>query len=178
MKKTAIILATAAVLLGGACKKNEEGYDPHKIKPSKKEKVNSNAFDVEFKPTASNIKTIHVKLNGANSYDAIFDTGCSNVLISNLEAYDMLKQGTLSPDDFVGEATSTIADGTVSVNAVINLREVTVIDTKGQAHTLHDIRATVIDNPEASILIGNSVIDNLAKKSYTIDLSKHIIRFE
>ena len=72
----------------------------------------------------------------------------------------------------------SFADGTVIKNDVYNIREITITDKNGQSHTLRDIKATVVDNPGAEILIGSSVIDNLAKKSYTVDLEKKVIRFQ
>lgn len=51
------------------------------------------------------------------------------------------------------------------------------MDVNGKAHTLNDIPATVTNNPGAPVLVGNIVIDQLAKKSYTIDLSRRVIVF-
>ena len=99
-------------------------------------------------------------------------------MISSLELIDLLKSKTLTQDDYLGETVSSIADGTVIKNDVYNIREITITDKNGQSHTLRDIKATVVDNPGAEILIGSSVIDNLAKKSYTVDLEKKVIRFQ
>ena len=69
------------------------------------------------------VKTIPVKLNGV-SMDMIFDTGCSGMSISLNELLTMQKNGKFSESDIVGVSASTIADGSVVENAVINLREV------------------------------------------------------
>lgn len=167
------------MLLLASCNSKRNEYDPYKIGGGKaKKEVSKTAFELDFKKTEANLKTIHINLNGSNSYDAIFDTGCSMVLISQLECVDLLKQGTLKESDETTPIKAGIADGTASYMKAYNLREVTVIDKNGKPHTLRDIVAAVAPNIEASILIGSSVIDNLAQKSYTVDLKKNVIRFE
>lgn len=176
---TKTLLFTVAVVLLSSCDSKKSEYDPYKISENKEKKeVSKTAFEIDFKKTPSNLKTIHINLNGNNSYDAIFDTGCSGVSISAQEAYDMIKQGTLHASDEQSPIAVQIADGSTSMKQVFNLREVTVMDKNGKPHTLRDIAATVEPNMSAEILIGSSVIDNLAKKSYTVDLNKKVIRFE
>lgn len=180
MKKliqTSFVLATILFLASCNSKKNE--YDPYKISGGKgKQEVSKTMFEIDFKQTEHRVKTIHINLNGSNSYDAIFDTGCSGVSISVIEAMDMMKQGTLKDTDEGTPIVVQFADGSTAKKRVFNLREVTVIDKNGKPHTLRDIAATLEPNMEAAILIGSSVIDNLAKKSYTVDLKKKVIRFE
>lgn len=155
-------------------------YDPYKLSPQNDSvvSVNGNGFEVDFKTNESNTKTIHIKLNDVVGKDALFDTGCSGMLISSLEIQDLLKEGAISKDDYLGESRSNIADGSVMTNARFNIREVSVTDKNGISHTLHDIAATVVENPGANILIGTAVIDNLATHSYTVDLDKKVIRFQ
>lgn len=177
--RTIALLFVAATVLLSSCNSKKDEYDPYKISGGKsKKEVSKTAFEIDFKKTASNLKTIHINLNGNNSYDAIFDTGCSGLSISVQEALDMVKQGTLNASDELSPVAVEIADGSKSIRRVFNLREVTVMDKNGQPHTLRDIAATLEPNQSAEILIGSSIIDNLAKKSYTVDLKKKVIRFE
>lgn len=179
MKINSFMLFVAMMLLFASCDNKKNEYDPYKIKGgNSKKEVSKAAFEVGFKETAANLKTVHVNINGKNSYDALFDTGCSDVLISSLEVQELVKQGTLSDADLIGFSVSTIADGSSIINKVVNLKEISLVDKNGKSHTLRDISATIVENPAASILIGSSVIDNLAKKSYTVDLKKKVIRFE
>lgn len=175
MKKLVLLMVVALIYSCGP-KKNE--YDPYKIPSSSKKDVKKSSFEIEFKKTAANLKTVHIKLNGANGYDALFDTGCSGMLISKLECFDMAKSGTINQNDYIGKTRATIADGSEIEQPVYNIREVTVIDKDGKPHTLRDIKAAVVENLEADILIGNTIIDNLAKNSYTVDLNKKVIRFQ
>lgn len=160
-----------------ACNSKKNEYDPYKINGTEKKVDSKSFFEVSFKKTDANLKTIHVKLNN-NGYDALFDTGCSGMLISSLELMELIKTNTISKSDYVGDAISTIADGSQIKNPMYKIKKVTVVDNNGKEHVLTDIQATVVDNIGADILVGSSVIDNLAKKSYTVDLSKKVIRFE
>lgn len=170
-----IIISLLLISCGG----NPNGYDPNMLTDSLQTNVTTlNTFKINFKKTDSNLKTVHIKLNDANGYDALFDTGCSGMLISSLELVNLIKSGTISESDYVGVANSVIADGTVIENAVYNIREVSFIDTDGTSHTIRDVQATVVDNPQAEILIGSAVIDNLCRKSYTVDLSNKLIIFQ
>lgn len=172
------MLFTLIVATLVSCNQKKNEYDPYKISSGTKKEVKKSSFEIEFKKTETNVKTVHIKLNGTNGYDAIFDTGCSGMLISNLEYIGMQKSGTITQNDYVGTERNSIADGSVVENPVVNIREVTLIDKEGKQHTLRDIKATVVENIAASILIGSSVIDNLAKNSYEVDLNKKIIIFK
>ncbi len=155
-------------------------YDPYNVSPQGDSiiSMNGDGFEVDFKNNESNTKTLHIKLNDVVSKDALFDTGCSGMLISYLEFLDLLKEGAISKDDYLGESQSSIADGSVITNARFNIREVSITDKNGISHTLHDIAATVVENPGANILIGTAVIDNFATHSYTVDLDNNVIRFQ
>ncbi len=179
MKNRIFSLLLSALVLLASCDSKKNGYDPYSISGGKgKAEVSKASFEVPFKKIESNLKTIHINLNGKNSYDAIFDTGCSGVSISALEAVDLQKSGTLAEKDHTNDAVITMADGSQLVQPVYNLREITVVDKNGQEHTLRDIEASIVENLGAPILIGSSVIDNLARNSYTVDLKKRVIRFE
>lgn len=135
------------------------------------------SFTIAFEETQSGVKTVHLKFNDTASFNAIFDTGCSGLLISMQEALSLVKAGTLSLSDRIGTQQSSIANGEIMENEVFNIHTVTITDVNGKAHTLNDIPATVANNPGAPVLVGNIVIDQLAKKSYTIDLSRRVIVF-
>lgn len=158
-----------------ACTSKKE-YNPYEIDGQTERKADS-SFEVKYNQTESNVKTVHVKIN-SNGYDAIFDTGCSGMLISSLEFINMIKANTISGDDYIGEATVSIADGSQIKNQQYKIRKVTIVDSNGKEHELTDVVATVTDNVAANVLIGSSIIDNLAKRSYTVDLRKKVIIFQ
>ena len=149
MKK--VIYLLVAVLMFCACNSKKNEYDPYKINGKEKKVDSKSSFEVSFKKTDANLKTIHVKLNN-NGYDALFDTGCSGMLISSLELMELIKTNTISQSDYVGDAISSIADGSQIKNPMYNIKKVTVVDNNGKEHVLTDIQATVVDNIGADIL--------------------------
>lgn len=166
------------IVLFISCDSNKSKYDPYSIKDNKKTETVKSTFEVDFKKTDANLKTIHIRLNDANGYDVLFDTGCSGMSISKLEYAELMKSGTLTDDDYVRTIKTHVADGSIIETPVYNIRSITIVDKNGKKHIIRDIKATMVENPIAPILIGNAVIDNLAKKSYTVDLNKKVIRFK
>ncbi len=174
-KYTFLLLVLVAL---AACNKKPGTYDPYALDgDSIVTEAKTNAFTVTYKRTEDNLKTLHVKLNDTNSFDVIFDTGCSSMSISKLELADLMKSGTFQQSDIIGTQVSVMADGRQIEEPVLNIRSVTLTDTDGREHTLHDIQATVADNLSAPILIGSAVIDNFATRSYTVDTQKKTITF-
>lgn len=103
------------------------------------------------------VKYVPVKVNGVG-LEMVFDTGCSASLISVAEANYLYQKGTLTQDDLLGSAQSQIADGSIVENMVVNLKEV-IIDDKIKCT---DVVATVSNNANAPLLLGNDVLDRLA----------------
>lgn len=88
----------------------------------------------------------------------IFDTGASDVSLSSVEATFMVKNGYLSSSDVIGKQHFLTASGEVSEGTVINLREVKF----GNLH-LDNIKASVVRNQSAPLLLGQSVLSKLGK---------------
>ena len=99
----------------------------------------------------------------------IFDTGASNVSISSVEATFMLKNDYLSASDIIGRQNYMTADGNIIEGTVINLRDVKL----GNIH-LNDIKASVVKNQSAPLLLGQSVFSKLGK--IEIDNDNKVLR--
>lgn len=99
----------------------------------------------------------------------IFDTGASDVSISNVEAAFMLKNNYLVANDFVGTQNYMNANGEISEGTVINLRSV---DFAGLSLT--NIKASVVKNQKAPLLLGQSVLGKLGK--IEIDNEKRMLK--
>jgi len=99
----------------------------------------------------------------------VFDTGASDVTISMVEATFMMKNGYLSGKDVVGSQRYMDANGDVSVGTLINLKEVSFGE-----QTLSNVRASVVRNQKAPLLLGQSVLGRLGK--IEIDNSKQVLR--
>ena len=99
----------------------------------------------------------------------VFDTGASDVTISMVEATFMVKNGFLTDNDIVGSQRYMDANGNVSVGTTINLKSV---DFGGL--TLNNVRASVVRNQKAPLLLGQSVLGRLGK--IEIDNNKMVLR--
>lgn len=86
----------------------------------------------------------------------IFDTGASIVSLSQVEANFMLKNGYLKQDDFVGSGRFVDANGDITEGTIVNLR---VVDFGGMK--LNNVRASVVRNQKAPLLLGQSVLGRL-----------------
>ena len=101
----------------------------------------------------------------------IFDTGASVVSMSQLEANFMLKNGYLKPSDFIGTGKFVNANGEVSEDAIINLRNIDF----GGLH-LHNVKASVVKNQIAPLLLGQTVLGRLGSIEIDNANKKLIIR--
>lgn len=116
------------------------------------------------------VKYIWVEINGIK-LKFIFDTGASNICISSAEATVLYRQGTLQQNDILDIQYFQDATGRISAGTKINLRTVKIGN-----RVLHNIEAIVIDNEEAPLLLGQSVLEKFGKIS--IDNRNNIIIFE
>ena len=114
------------------------------------------------------VQQVKCKINDLPLY-FIFDTGASIVSLSMVEANFMMKNGYLNSRDVVGSQRFQDANGDISEGTVINLRRV---DFGGQV--LENVRASVVRNQKAPLLLGQSVLGRLGK--IEIDNGKQVIR--
>ncbi|GHV05566.1 hypothetical protein FACS189416_5360 [Bacteroidia bacterium] len=116
------------------------------------------------------VQYIPMKING-QELDFVFDTGASSICISTLEAAILLKNGLLTDDDVIGQRGFVDATGRISVGAKINLKTVQIGGRK-----LENVEATIIENPGAECLLGQSVLSRFG--TYKIDNIKKEIIFK
>jgi clan AA aspartic protease (TIGR02281 family) len=88
----------------------------------------------------------------------IFDTGASDVSISSVEATFMLKNDYLKPSDITGKQNYMNANGDITEGTVINLRKVNFGGLE-----LSNIKASVVKNQSAPLLLGQSVLSRLGR---------------
>ena len=99
----------------------------------------------------------------------IFDTGAADVSISSVEATFMAKNDFLSSSDIIGKQNYQTADGNITEGTIINLKDVKL----GTLH-LNNIKASVVRNQAAPLLLGQSVLSKLGK--IEIDNTKKVLR--
>jgi aspartyl protease family protein len=113
---------------------------------------------------------IPVSINGVSLY-FIFDTGAGYISISAAEAESLYRQGKLTQEDVVGRTRLMDANGDISQGTMIILREVQIGNK-----VLYDVKATVMANLNAPLLVGQSALEQFGRIS--IDYEKGEISFE
>lgn len=113
---------------------------------------------------------IPIKINGINM-DIIFDTGASNISISETEVLFLWKQGKLDENDILGSMQFKDATGKISEGTIINLRNVQIGN-----RVINDVEASVVHNSQAPLLLGQSALARFGK--VTIDYNENILSFE
>ena len=103
------------------------------------------------------VKYVWVEINDLK-LKFIFDTGASSICISSSEASVLYRQGTLSKEDILNKEYFQDATGKISEGTKINLRTVKVGNI-----ILENIEATVIDNIDAPLLLGQTVFEKFGK---------------
>lgn len=131
------------------------------------ESVDGESTEVPF-IRESGVCKVKCSINGLQLH-FIFDTGASSVSISNVEATFMMKNGYLTENDVVGSQHFMDANGNVSVGTVINLKKVNFGGLE-----LNNIRASVVQNQKAPLLLGQTVLTRLGK--IEIDNQKRVLR--
>ena len=111
----------------------------------------------------SGVCTVKCQINGLPLH-FVFDTGACDVSISLVEANFMMKNGYLSSSDVIGSQRFVDANGDISVGTVINLKSVDFGD-----FNLKNVRASVVRNQKAPLLLGQSVLSRLGR----IEIDNH-----
>lgn len=114
------------------------------------------------------IYTIPCKVNGV-LMKFIFDTGASDVSISETEAKFLIKQGLLSDKDVKGTIKYKIANGDIEEGTKINLKEINI-----DGLILKDVEASIVHQLNAPLLLGQSAISKLG--TFELDGNKLIIK--
>ena len=131
------------------------------------EEAEKETTEIPFKKDGD-MMTVQCTINGLPLH-FIFDTGASDVSISDVEANFMLKNGYLSKNDIVGKSNYGTADGSVHEGLVLNLKNVNI-----SGLDLKNVRASVVKNQKAPLLLGQSVFGRLGK--IEIDNAEKVIK--
>lgn len=123
--------------------------------------------EVPFSP-ANGVTTVKCSINGL-PLTFVFDTGASDVTISQTEASFMYKNGYLSKKDIVGNSAYMTADGAISIGTNIILQKINFGGLELKA-----VRASVVGNQKAPLLLGQSVLQRLGK--IEIDNQRQVLK--
>ena len=125
-------------------------HDSEVIAPLQAEVNEENALPMERK---DGVTYVWIEVNGI-PLKFIFDTGASSIFISPAEALVLVKQGTLEESDIIGIENYQDATGGISEGTVINLKQVKIGNK-----ILRNVRASVSDNIESPLLLGQSALE-------------------
>ncbi len=128
------------------------------------EKSNVNKLDMEVE---NGVRYVWIEVNGIR-LRFIFDTGASNICISPIEASVLYRQGTLKKEDILSTQYFQDATGRISEGTKINLRLIKIGNIE-----LENVEATVIDNVNAPLLLGQTVLERFG--SIEIDNDNNVI---
>lgn len=175
MKKLLIIIVGMLLLM--SC--NKQKPTPRQPIMGKRTELsvqsNSNKVSVPFHRTESGLAEVQVSLNGV-PFNMWWDTGASLTSISALELAKLVKEGKIVEDDYIQTVTATVADGTEVEEDLFLIKELYLKGENDKDLIIYNIYATVSDNLNAPLLIGQNVIQQLPQ--HTFNESKSVIEFE
>lgn len=146
-------------------------YNAFLEKNTKKRSIySSGSSSVNFYYDGKIIKVPAI-INNTVRVEFILDSGASDVFISLDYASVLAKSGTLTEYDYIGQAQYQMADGSIANAHRVILREISIGN-----FTLHNIVASISENMDASLLLGQSFLQKFG--SVKIDYNNNIIYFE
>jgi aspartyl protease family protein len=165
MKKYIFIL----ILISGCKHPESDSFDRFNNKKTKYESnIESNTSFIKKNETIDETNVIKMETENGVKYvwveindlklRFIFDTGASSICISPAEATVLYRQGTLQKEDILDVEYFQDATGKISEGTKINLRTVKVGNI-----ILENIEATVIDNVNAPLLLGQTVFEKFGR---------------
>jgi len=174
-----IILLFTLIVLFSNCKHPEakkfERNNSNSIKLNSDYTINNELIENEDQTTSismrqeSGVYFVPIEINGVNM-EFIFDTGASNISISETEARFLWKQGKLTENDFIGDVEFIDANGDISEGTVINLKSVKIGDRE-----VFNVKASIVHNQIAPLLFGQTAMNRFGK--ITIDYKNNEITF-
>jgi aspartyl protease family protein len=131
--------------------------DINELERTELPKVEIDNLNVLKMENQNGVKYVWIEINGIR-LRFIFDTGASSICISPAEANVLYRQGTLRKEDILDKEYFQDATGKISEGTKVNLRSVKIGNK-----VLENIEATVINNINAPLLLGQSVLENFGK---------------
>lgn len=147
---------------------NEENNEERRKFVIKRDENNNEYAEIPMLKTKSGVYEISIRVNG-QELEFIFDTGASDIAISELEYKLLAKKGRIKESDIKEKVTYKDASGNISMATKILLRKVQIGNK-----TLKDVEALVVPNSRAPLLLGQSALSRFGKVE--IDYQNQVIR--
>ena len=134
-------------------------------------RINASFISLRERPFSKIVIPLELAATSGLQMSFIFDTGASDITISQTEAQFLAKQGLLTQQDVIGKQQYQIADGSFSEGTIIRLKELTIGD-----RTINNVKASVIESQNAPLLLGQTALSEFGKVS--LDYKNGYIIFE
>ncbi|MCS7078085.1 MAG: retroviral-like aspartic protease family protein [Bacteroidia bacterium] len=134
----------------------------------KYDEYNREYAEIPMFKTKSGVFEVPIRINGLE-LDFVFDTGASEIAISELEYKLLVKKNKIKESDIKGKAIYKDASGNTSEATKIVLRRVELGNK-----VLNDVEALVVPNSRAPLLLGQSALSRFGKVE--IDYDTKVIR--
>jgi hypothetical protein len=112
---------------------------------------------------------VPVKINNVVMLSFIVDSGAADVTIPADVAGMLLKAGTIKPDDFRGEQTYQLADGSTVPSPTFILRSMQL-----GSSIVYNVKASIV-KADGPMLLGQSFLENFS--SFAFDYEQKVVRF-
>jgi clan AA aspartic protease (TIGR02281 family) len=130
--------------------------------------VRGNAIETEVPLEADGgTFVVPVSINDTIVLKFTIDSGASDVSIPADVVSTLVRSGTITRDDFIGERTFMLADGTTVPSAEFRIRTLKV-----GTLILHDVTAS-LSNAKGGLLLGQSFLSRLS--NWSIDNQRHAL---
>lgn len=126
--------------------------------------------EIKIKET-NGVFSLPVLLNNNLSLDFILDLGAADVSISQDVFSVLIKTGTISQADFLGEQSYQLANGTITNSKVFNLKSLII-----GGFEINNVRASISNSINSPLLLGQSALKKFGK--YEIDNKKLVLAIE
>ena len=147
----------------------EEGFPGYEPTFDTVSVIDNSGMRIHFEDDGG-VKLVPVEVNGV-TLKFVLDTGAAITNISLSEALYLYTKGKITEDDILSPVAVQTADGAISVNQVINLRELRL-----GSKTIYDVEATVVNDFGAPLLLGQNVLQEFGK--FTIDNNLNEVVFQ
>jgi len=95
------------------------------------------------------------------------DSGASLICINSILFDQLLESGTLTKYDILDRVKSTIADGSITDNLLVNLKRVTI-----GSFNFKNVKCIVSENTNAPLLLGQNILRSFGTVSINYEKNR------
>ena len=126
-----------------------------------------NATEIQL-TLINNVYEIPVTINNTVTLNFILDLGASDISLSPDVFLVLVKSGSITESDYIGNETYKFADGNSARSKVFNLKKIKIGNIE-----IENVRASISNSVEAPLLLGQSALKKLGQ--YNIDNNRSIL---